>query len=101
MDELYAEFGRRIRRCRKSRSLSQDDLALLTHMGRATIASIEKGRQAVALHQALSLCKALEVELLEMIPGNKEGSSSVYKELKGVLDGQDLEIVEQLHEAMR
>lgn len=64
-------------------------------MGRATIASIEAGRQVVALHQALALCSALSVELGALL-----GQSALTDEddlgLSEVLDAHDLEIIREL-----
>ena len=100
MDDLYVDFGRKVRHFRKTRKLSQDDVALLTNIGRASIAAIERGRQAVALHQALALCEALDVNLPDLLPKTNDSSTFAFEALKGLLDGQDLEIVERLHEEM-
>lgn len=66
-------------------------------MGRPTIASIEGGRQAVTLLQALRLSAVLGVELSQLVA---EAQSSPLRHLHAVLEEQDLRIVQQLHDEL-
>ncbi len=68
MQDLYSDFGARLRRARKNRELSQDDLASKTGIGRATIATMETGKQTVALHQLYALCEALSIRVNQLLP---------------------------------
>ena len=64
-------------------------------MGRPTIASIENGRQAVALHQVMKLCEALDVELTYLVFDRPYISRLDHLAID--LDAHDLDIVQQLH----
>lgn len=95
MDNFYLTFGEGVRQHRRSLRWSQEQLANKALMGRATVASIEAGRQVVALHQALSLCTVLGVELKALIP-QSHPSESRDLELEGLLEAHDLEIIREL-----
>lgn len=93
MEKLYEQFGQSVKRVRRLRGLSQEQLAEQTMMGRPTIASIERGRQVVALHQALKLSKALGVTLEEL---TSNAALSHVRGLAGQLEDKDREIIQQL-----
>ncbi len=58
---FYKEFGRRVAARRASARLTQLDVAARSGMSRATIASIESGRQRVQLHQLYALARGLKL----------------------------------------
>jgi transcriptional regulator with XRE-family HTH domain len=69
-DAVLAELGRRLRRYRLGRNLTQDQLAELAGIGRATLQRIERGQSAqstalVKLLRALGLQADLEALLPE------------------------------------
>lgn len=97
MDNLYLNFGEGVRRHRRRLRWSQEFLAEKAQMGRATIASIESGRQVVALHQALALCSALAVELSSLVSTHAKDDDLG---LEDVLDAHDLEIVRELRHGL-
>jgi transcriptional regulator with XRE-family HTH domain len=68
METLYQQFGQRVSLGRSLKKLNQADLGKLCDMGRATIATIEAGRQSVTLDQAYKICLALEATLTDMLP---------------------------------
>lgn len=62
-------FGEQVRRLRKARGLSQEELAELADMHRNYIGGIERGERNVALLNILRLAKALGVSLSELLEG--------------------------------
>ncbi len=95
MHNLYEEFGVRLRRARKAGELSQDELAVRTGIGRATIATMETGKQAVALHQLYSLCEALNVRLNQLLPPME--SAELIRALgEQKLEKSDVDIIREL-----
>lgn len=67
--DFYAALGRRIATRRKALSMTQGALADRSDVTRATIASIEAGRQRVTLDQLYSIGSALELSgLSELVP---------------------------------
>jgi transcriptional regulator with XRE-family HTH domain len=62
-------FGEQVRKLRKSRGLSQEELAELAELHRNYIGGIERGERNVALLNILRLGKALGVSLSELLEG--------------------------------
>jgi transcriptional regulator with XRE-family HTH domain len=67
-ESIYTAFGRRIRELREERAISQQALAEMSALTRASIANIESGRQRVLLHQVLRFAQALKVDLNILVP---------------------------------
>jgi len=99
VENLYQAFGDGVRRHRRLKQLSQEQLATKASMGRATVASIEAGRQVVALHQALAICAALEVDLGKLMAQTQELASKRH-DLAGLLEPHDLEIVLEIQDGL-
>lgn len=68
MQKLYIQFGARVLELRKLKKLSQSELGKRSELSRATIATIESGKQSVALEQVYKICLALETELSDLLP---------------------------------
>jgi transcriptional regulator with XRE-family HTH domain len=60
------QFREKVIAIRKSRRLTQEELAKLTGISRGTIMHIEIGNQRVFLDQALVLAKVLGFDLMEI-----------------------------------
>lgn len=88
MDAIYACFSQNLRSWRTARSLSQGDLGERSGIGRATIASIEGGRQTVLLHQAVALAAALDLPLTKLI---ETPLGELEQELRGAVSEDDLQ----------
>jgi transcriptional regulator with XRE-family HTH domain len=71
-EELYAAVGLRVRKYRRAEKLNQAELGEICRINRSTIAVIESGKQAVALHQVFRIAAALKVRPLDLIPDNIE-----------------------------
>lgn len=63
-EELYRSLGERVARLRARAGLTQEALGSRVGMRRASVASIEAGRQSVTLDQLYQLASALELESL-------------------------------------
>ena len=65
---FYAEVGRRIRKCREDRKMSQAHLAERTGFKRTSISNVEKGRQQILVHTLCVFAQALEVPVADLMP---------------------------------
>lgn len=62
-------FSLNLRRIRRKRELSQEDLAHLTAMHRTEISALERGRREPRLRTLVKLSAALETPLSELLTG--------------------------------
>jgi transcriptional regulator with XRE-family HTH domain len=88
VEPFYVELGRRIQKRRSAQGMSQEALGreLKPPVTRASIANIESGQQRVLAHTLVQLAKALEVELMELIPPpHQDGQQSPAKEVEAEL----------------
>lgn len=79
-DAFYRLVGERIAQARRRRQLTQEGLAPAVGLSRASVANVEKGRQAVAVHVLVKFSQVLGVPVAELIPSDLEVSSSAQVE---------------------
>ena len=65
---LYEEVGKRIKNRRKHLQLTQERLAQLLGLSRASLANIEIGRQNLLLHRLYQIAATLDVEIVDLLP---------------------------------
>jgi DNA-binding XRE family transcriptional regulator len=70
--KLYKIIGERIAAKRKELGMTQDDLAHSVGLLRTSITNIEAGRQKAPLHLLFRLCTNLGIELVSIMPSNKQ-----------------------------
>ena len=77
--DLYNLVGERIAARRKTQKLTQAELASLVGVSRPSLANMEKGRQAIALHLLYAFVAALELasisDLIPLVPDEAEAHS--------------------------
>ena len=74
VDTTYIALGERVRALREKRHLTQEALADQVGLSRTSVTNIERGRQAVLVHQLLLFAKALDAKLTDLVPD--DGASS-------------------------
>ena len=75
-DAFYRLVGERIAQARRRQQLTQKGLAPAVGLSRASVANVEKGRQAVALHVLVKFSQALGVPVVDLIPSDRDVSAS-------------------------
>lgn len=68
MSELTIQFGQLVRKYRKERNMSQEQLALLCNMDRSYLGRIERGEVNPTLEKIYELATALEIMPKELFP---------------------------------
>lgn len=69
MDEgIYGALAARVRDRRAKLEMSQQQVAAVSGLTRSSVASIETGRQSVALHHVYALARALDVSPQDLLP---------------------------------
>jgi transcriptional regulator with XRE-family HTH domain len=71
-------FGEQLATARRSRRVTQTELANRIGRSRVTVVNLESGKQNVQLHQIFTLAEALNVPVSELIPE----PAAVYKDLQ-------------------
>jgi transcriptional regulator with XRE-family HTH domain len=93
MEDLYHDFGRRLREARKRAHLSQDAVAKLVGLSRTSITNIERGNQPVQLHILYRLASVVAVDPATLLPPVDEanGDSPIASQLLRGLKGPERE----------
>jgi transcriptional regulator with XRE-family HTH domain len=88
--ELYERIGLAIRKQRDRVGMTQATLAELSGLSRTSVTNIERGGQAVLVHQLVELAKALGVSPTSLLAGDNRtkvsDSAHVTKEFRALLD---------------
>ena len=68
MSELTVQFGQLVRKYRKERNMSQEQLALLCNMDRSYLGRIERGEVNPTLEKIYELAENLEIQPKHLLP---------------------------------
>lgn len=68
MSELTIQFGQLVRKYRKERNMSQEQLALLCNMDRSYLGRIERGEVNLTLEKIYEIANSLGVRPKELLP---------------------------------
>jgi len=68
MSELTIQFGQLVRKYRKGKNMSQEQLALFCNMDRSYLRRIERGEVNPTLEKIYELAKALDVTAKDLLP---------------------------------
>lgn len=68
MSELTIQFGLLVRKHRKEKNMSQEQLALLCNMDRSYLGRIERGEVNPTLEKIYELAKSLGVNVKDLLP---------------------------------
>ena len=65
---ILEKFGERLQKVRKSRGITQDELAVKISMDRTYIGLIERGERNPTIRTLYKIAKALKVNASELLP---------------------------------
>ncbi|MDC5262799.1 helix-turn-helix domain-containing protein [Acinetobacter baumannii] len=68
MSELTIQFGRLVRKYRKEKNMSQEQLALLCNMDRSYLGRIERGEVNPTLEKIYELAGLLDLDAKDLLP---------------------------------
>jgi transcriptional regulator with XRE-family HTH domain len=99
---LYVEIGGRVRRARKQRGWSQEDLANTVRLTRSSIANLEAGRQRPPVHITLLISQALDVPVDTLLPTAADLDELLKLQSPALdLEGQPISTHDFVNSAMR
>lgn len=68
MSELTIRFGQLVRKYRKEKNMSQEQLALLCNIDRSYLGRVERGEVNPTLEKIYELSNALSIKASELMP---------------------------------
>lgn len=68
MATIYDKFGEQVKKVRKQRDLTQEDLAALIKRDPRTIVAIETGKRNLTLQTIHKIAQALKVKSSDLLP---------------------------------
>ncbi len=81
IEDLYAEMGDALKTGREAAGFTQNELAQMVGLSRASIANIETGRQKVFLHQLFIFAGHLNLDVTDLLPKHGSVDDSLPKNL--------------------
>ena len=66
--DFYSKIGQKIKQIRKEKELSQEQLSNKIGLSRTSITNIELGKQAILGYTLFKITKALDVDIIELLP---------------------------------
>lgn len=90
LDLFYQITGRKITTARKRKepTITQELLAKEIGISRTSMVNIEKGRQRVSLHLLWQMADFLQVDFSELVPTEKELSSTISSNIDELINKQ-------------
>jgi transcriptional regulator with XRE-family HTH domain len=68
LEQLSAAFGDKLRAVRLSKGIQQEKLAWIAGIDRSYVGKIERGETKITLEKAYMLARALECDIIELLP---------------------------------
>ncbi|HBN22620.1 MAG TPA: hypothetical protein DD412_05220 [Holosporales bacterium] len=90
---IYEKLGANIKKHRKSRDMTQNDLAKRVGLTRGSIANIESGSQRVLVHQLYIFSKYLETTPGNLLPEYIEEETENIKDIQIQLGGTENHVI--------
>ena len=68
MPDIQERFGRKLRKLREEKGISQEKLAELAELHRTYVSGVERGERNISLINIERLAKALDVPMADLMP---------------------------------
>ena len=83
---ILVEFGKNVRELRKSKGLSQEELAFRAELHRTYIGMIERGERNISLTNIAVFSKAFEMDLSDLLDFKNQNSKLSYQDYELKID---------------
>ena len=101
MDTLKEKFGARLKELRRSKNLTQENLAEITGMDIPNLSNIERGKKFVSSETLTKLALALEVSESELFNfGHKKSREELIEEIQKLIHSSDLSNLEFIYKTL-
>jgi len=98
METLKEKFGARLKEIRRSKNMTQENLAELTGMDIPNLSNIERGKKFVSAETLSKLAKALNItENVLFDFGHKRTKEELIKEIIYIIKNSNLNELEYIH----
>ncbi len=101
MDTLKEKFGARLKEIRKSKNMTQENLAEITGMDIPNLSNIERGKKFVSSETLSKLAAALNVSESELFNfGHKKSREELIDEIQKLIHSSDLSNLEFIYKTL-
>lgn len=85
-EDFYAELSELIKLERIKHKVSQEQLAQVLNLSRASVINLEKGRHRPSVYQLLSMAAYFQIDYADLIPYRKKESQTNLEENSSVIE---------------
>lgn len=93
---LYLELGETLKRIRRLRRMTQEELAMKVQLSRTSITNIEKGRQKILVHTLAAIATALETPIGELFPASPDKENGLEEKLSHLAEPAQKDFVKSV-----
>jgi|SRR3954447_26590593 transcriptional regulator with XRE-family HTH domain len=97
--KIYEAIGAAVRRRREVIGMTQATLAEKAGLSRTSVTNIERGGQALFVHQLFDLSRALGIEPIALLPMRDEAEN--LQPVPGAVDEEIRALLDRLHSTVR
>ncbi len=101
VDADSARIGKRIRRARLARKMTQESLSEMCGVNASYIGQIERGEKQPSLRTLTAICRSLRVDLSTLLEADTSAPDAAVQELLEVVCGCPAEIVDAVTQHAR
>jgi len=101
METLKKKFGARLKEIRRSKNMTQENLAELTGMDTPNLSNIERGKKFVSAETLSKLAKALNITESTLFDfGHKKTKEELIEEIIYIIKNSDKNKLEYMHKML-
>ena len=78
----YIQIGQRIRKLRRDKEVTQEQMAEIVGISKSFVGHIERGEKVLSVETLARICKGLDVDMHYLVFGGSKANTALLQDLK-------------------